>query len=149
MRMIYRAAIAAASLTLAFATPAFADDAYPVEPGDYVDVSMISIDDGHDLEYLTFLSGLWRRNQDYAKAQGWITGYEILSNENKRPGEPDLYLITRYKEIANTAEGKRRGDVMQAQMKMTDAEMQAASASRATYRHQMGSQSLRALVWKH
>ena len=55
MRMIYRAAIAAASLTLAFATPAFADDAYPVEPGDYVDVSMISIDDGHDLEYLTFL----------------------------------------------------------------------------------------------
>ena len=34
-------------------------------------------------------------------------------------------------------------------MKMTDAEMQAASASRATYRHQMGSQSLRALVWKH
>ncbi|MFM5886161.1 MAG: hypothetical protein ACKOQ3_12710 [Novosphingobium sp.] len=148
MLMLRKAAILAASLSLAFATPAFADDAYPVEPGDYVSVSMITIDDGHDLEYLNFLSGLWRRNQEFAKAQGWITGYEILSNDDKRPGEPDLYLVVRFKNFADTAEGKRRGDMMRAQMKMTDAEMQAASADRAKYRHQIGSQLLRALVWK-
>ena len=109
---------------------------------------MISVDDGHDLEYLTYLSGLWRRNQDYAKAQGWITGYEILSNENRRPGEPDLYLVTRYKEVTNTAEGKRRGDIMRERNKMTDAEAQAATAGRAKYRRQLGSQLLRSWVWK-
>lgn len=148
MKMLNRVAIAAASLTLAFATPAFAQDAYPVDPGDYVEVSMISVDDGHDLEYLNFLSGLWRRNQDYAKAQGWITGYEILSNENRRPGEPDLYLVTRFREFTNTAEGRRRNDIMRERNKMTDAEAQAASAGRAKYRRQLGSQLLRSLVWK-
>ena len=148
MKLIHRAALLAAPFALAYAVPAMAQDAYPVDPGDYVEVGMIQVDDGHDLEYLNYLAGLWRRNQDYAKAQGWITGYEILSNENKRPGEPDLYLVTRYKEFASTAEGKRRNDVMRGVNKMTDAEMQAASAGRATYRRQMGSQLLRSWVWK-
>lgn len=147
MLILRKVAVAAASISLAWAVPAMADD-FPVEPGDYVSVSMISVQDGHDLEYLNYLSGLWRRNQEYAKAQGWITGYEILSNEDKRPGEPDLYLVVRFKNFADTAEGKRRSDLMRAQNKMTDAEMQAASAGRATYRTQMGSQLLRALVWK-
>jgi hypothetical protein len=148
MKLIHRAALLAAPFALAYAVPAMAQDAYPVDPGDYVEVGMIEIDDGHDLEYLNYLAGLWRRNQDYAKAQGWITGYEILSNENKRPGEPDLYLVTRYREFASTAEGKRRNDVMRSVNKMTDAEMQAASAGRAKYRRQMGSQLLRSWVWK-
>ncbi|WP_296677507.1 hypothetical protein [Novosphingobium sp.] len=147
MLTLRKAAILAASISLAYATPVLADD-YPVEPGDYVSIGMISIEDGHDLEYMNYLSGLWRRNQDYAKAQGWITSYEILTNENRRAGEPDVYLVTRFKEFANTAEDKRRSDLMQAQMKMTDAEMQAASAGRAKYRTQMGSQLLRAWVWK-
>ena len=149
MKLMQRAAVMAAAACLACAAPALAQDAYPVDPGDYVEVSMISVDDGHDLEYLNYLAGMWRRNQDYAKAQGWITGYEILSNENKRPGEPDLYLVTRYKEFASTAEGKRRADAMRAQNKTTDAQMQAASADRAKYRRQMGSQLLRAWVWKN
>ena len=63
--------------------------------------------------------------------------------------EQDLYLVTRYKEFASTAEGKRRADAMRAQNKTTDAQMQAASADRAKYRRQMGSQLLRAWVWKN
>lgn len=147
MKTVRLAAALAASVVFTFATPAFADD-YPVKPGDYVEVSMITVDDGHDLDYLNYLSGLWRRNQDYAKAQGWISGYEILSNENKRPGEPDMLLVTRFKEFAGTDEAQRRDDAMRAQMKMTDAEMQAASAGRAQYRHVIGSQLWRAWVWK-
>ncbi len=147
MRAIHRAAIIAASLSFAFTTPVFAANEYPVDPGDYVEVSGISVDDGHDLEYLNYLAGTWRSNQDYAKAQGWITGYEILSNENKRPGEPDVYLVTRFKEFANTAEGTRRGEAMQAHMRMTQTQMQAASGDRAKYRHQLSSQLLRAWVW--
>lgn len=147
MKLVRRAAIAAASLAFVIAAPAAADD-YPVKPGDYVEVSMITIDDGHDLEYLNYLSGLWRRNQDYAKAQGWITGYEILTNENKRPGEPDVILVSRFTNFASAAEGEKRNDQMAAQMKMTDAEMQAASKGRAQYRHVIGSQLWRAWVWK-
>lgn len=147
MMNVRRAAALAATIVFAYSMPALADD-YPVKPGDYVEVSMITVDDGHDLEYLNYLSGLWRRNQDYAKAQGWITGYEILSNENKRPGEPDMLLVTRFKEFAGSDEAQRRDDMMRAQMKMTDAEMQAASAGRAQYRHVIGSQLWRAWIWK-
>lgn len=147
MRAIHRAAIIAASLSFAFTAPAFAATQYPVDPGDYVEVSGITIDDGHDLEYLNYLAGTWRSNQDYAKAQGWITGYEILSNENKRPGEADLYLVTRFKNFADTAEGTRRGEAMQAHMRMNETQMQAASGDRAKYRHSISSQLLRAMVW--
>jgi hypothetical protein len=59
-------------------------------------VALISVDDGHDLEYATHLANMWRKSQDYALKQGWISGYEILSNEFKRPGEADYYLLTRF-----------------------------------------------------
>ncbi len=103
MKAFRCAALAAASLTLAFAAPAMADDPWPVESGDYVEVSMIAVDDGADLQYMNHLAGQWRKGQDFAKAQGWISGYEILANQNKRPGEPDYYLITRFPRFADKA----------------------------------------------
>lgn len=149
MRMLRRAALVAATLSIAFSAPAFAEDSYPVKPGDYVDIGMISVDDGHDLDYMNWLGGQWRKRQDYAKAQGWISSYEILSNPYKRGGEPDLYLVTRYPAVIGDAESEKRGDIMRAYFAQTDAQMSAASAQRATYRHQMGSMQLRQLVWKH
>jgi len=148
MKAIRYAALAVASLTLAFAAPALADDPWPVDNGDYVEVSMISVDDGHDLDYMTHLAGQWRKGQDFAKAQGWISGYEILANQNRRPGEPDYYLITRFPRFADKAEEAKRDEAYFAHMQSTTAAMQAGSAERAKYRKQMGSQLLRALVWK-
>ena len=43
-----RLAIAAAAL--AFAAPVAQAQEWPVNPGDYVEVSMITVDDGHDLD---------------------------------------------------------------------------------------------------
>ena len=65
MRAIHRAAIIAASLSFAFTTPAFAANEYPVDPGEYVEVSGITVDDGHDLEYLNYLAGTWRSNHSF------------------------------------------------------------------------------------
>ncbi len=70
MKAVRYAALAAASLAFVFATPALADDPWPSETGDYVEVSMISVDDGHDLDYMNHLAGAWRKGQDFAKAQG-------------------------------------------------------------------------------
>ena len=148
MKLVSQVRLLAAAAAIAFSNPALAQDAYPVNPGDYVEVSMISVDDGHDLDYLNYLAGTWRKNQDFAVAQGWISSYEILSNENRRPGEPDLYLVTRFKAFADPAEAKRRDDAYRAFSNTTDEQMQAASADRAKYRHQLGSQLLRAWVWK-
>ena len=59
MNVLRRAAILAASASLAFAAPAFAQN-YPLAPGEFVSVTMITIDDGHGLDYAQFLSGQWK-----------------------------------------------------------------------------------------
>ena len=47
---------AAAALGLALATPAVAQNS-PFIGGDYVEVTGVSIDDGHGLDYAQFLAG--------------------------------------------------------------------------------------------
>lgn len=148
MKVIRRAAILAATCALAFSAPALADDPWPNVTGDYVSVSMISVQDGHDLDYMNYLAGSWRKSQDFAKAQGWITSYEILANVHRRAGEPDYYLVVRFPRFADKAEEDRRDAQYFAHMQTTTAQQQAGSADRAKYRTQMGSQLLRDLPWK-
>jgi len=144
----HRIAAAAALSIIAFAArPALADD-YPLKGGEYLDIAMITIDDGHNLDYAKFLADQWRKSQDYAWKQGWITGYEVDMNVDKRPGEPDLFLVTRFKSMPDGAEQERRNDAYNAYMKTTDAQMEAASGDRATYRHVMGSMLLQKLEFK-
>ena len=147
MNAFRRAAIIAASASLAVAAPAFAQN-YPLAPGDYVNIAMITIEDGHGLDYAQFLAGQWKEQEEFAKSQGWITGYSILANVDKRPGEPDIYLETSMKSIPDAAEQARRDDVIRAHNKMTDAQMEAGSSDRAKYRHVIGSMTLQELKFK-
>ena len=144
MKMMYRVALAAASLTLAFATPAFAADD-PFIGGDFVEVTGVTLDDGHYLDYATFLSGYYRAQEQYAISQGWQTSWEVLGNVHKRVGEPDLYLIRRYKNMVDGAEGDRRSAMIRDHVKLTDAQMEAASGDRAKFRHIQGTTLLQVL----
>jgi hypothetical protein len=139
MKTLRRAAILAASLAFAFATPVMAQSD-PMVGGDYVEVSSISVDDGHYLDYANHMAGAWRANQEYAKSQGWITGYEVLANVNKRPGEPDLILVVRFKSTPDAAESERRAKMFRDHVKQSDAQMEAASGDRAKFRKVLGSQ---------
>ena len=147
MRTLRLAAIAA--VTLAFTAPfaAQAQSAWPTKPAEYVEVSGIEVDDGHGLDYANHLAGQWRKGQDYAMQQGWITGYEILTNEHARDGEPDIYLLTRFTNFADAAEGERRDAMYLKHMAATTAQMQTESGNRAKYRKQKGSMLLRRQVW--
>jgi hypothetical protein len=147
MLPLRRAAILAASLAFVFATPAL-PQSDPTKPGEYVEVGSISVDDGHFLDYARFLADDWRKRQEYAKQQGWISGYEVLANVNRRPGEPDLILVTRYKSIPDSAESQRRDEAMRAYVKQTDTQMEAASGERAKYRRQLGSQLWQVLEFR-
>jgi len=141
------AALAALSLAVMPLASAHADQ-YPFVSGDFVEVASIAIDDGHDLDYANYLAGFWRKSEDFALKQGWITGYEILDNFNKRPGEPDIFIVTRFGHFADPAEGERREKAYQEFMQTTIAQQQAASGDRAKYRHQMGSMLLRQLKFR-
>ncbi len=147
MKAYRKAALMAASLALAWSVPGMAQDD-PFVPGEYVAVSSISVDDGHDLEYANFLASQWRGRQEYAKKQGWISSYEVLGNVFNRAGEPDLILVVRYKSLPDAAEQMRRDAAMRTFNQQTDAQMAAASGSRAKYRHQMGTQLWQEMKFK-
>ena len=96
MHYLRRMALAASTLALVCAVPAAAQDD-PFVGGDYVEVTGVTVDDGHYLDYANFLAGFYKAQEQYAVSQGWETGWEVLANVHKRKGEPDLYLIRRYK----------------------------------------------------
>ena len=148
MKMLRHAAIVAASLAFVFASPAAVAQSDPFTGGDYVEVSSITVDDGHYLDYANFLTDQWRKRQEYAKQQGWITGYEVLANVNKRPGEPDFILVVRFKSLPDGVEGAKRDAAMSDYFKQTDVQMNAASGERAKYRTVLGSQLWQVMVFK-
>ena len=134
------------AITLAFALPQAAvaqDD--PFVGGDYVEVTGVTVDDGHYSDYASFLAGYYKAQEQFAIKQGWQTAWEVLANVHKRAGEPDLYLVRRYRDLPDGAEGDKRAAQIRAEVKMSDAQMEAASGDRAKFRHIMGSQLLQVL----
>src|SRR3954463_7176390 len=80
----------------------------PIKSGDFWDVAAVTIDDGHFGDYADYLAGQYRKNMEFQKSKGWIKNYYILSNGNKRAGEPDLYLITVFDHVTTPAEDIQR-----------------------------------------
>ena len=90
---------AAMMVAAAMVTPAMAQE-FPLVAGDYAEVGGIFVKDGGTLKYAMHIAGDWKKNQEFAKSQGWITGYKIYINENPRDGEPNVYLMTTFASLA-------------------------------------------------
>ena len=83
---------------------------------------------------------------EFSKSKGWITGYKVLANVNARDGEPDLYLITEFKEMATRAQELAREKEMDA-FAQTDARRAAtASGGRVSMRTQKGSMLMQEML---
>ena len=134
------------SLLLAVSLPATAQDENPWKAGNYWNVSSIHVKDGGGLKYAQFLATEWVRNQEYAKAQGWISDFMVLSNTHPREGEPNLYLITIAASLPSSDEADKRGRMSREFTKSTIAQMQAQSAGRAEIREVGSQMQLRQLV---
>jgi hypothetical protein len=147
MRALKLAAVAAVTLAFAAPLPALAQDD-PFVGGELVAVTAVSIDDGHYLDYASFLGGYFKAQEEFAIKQGWQTSFEILANVHPRKGEPDLYLLRRFKNMVDGAESERRSQIIRDNVKMTDAQMEAASGDRAKFRHVDSTMLLRELKYK-
>lgn len=137
----------AAALAAVVSAPA-AGQGWPTTPGDYWEVSAIDVTDGSGLAYMTFLADRWRKNQEFAKSQGWIKGYHVLSNEYARKDEPDLYLIVVFDKFVDAAEGERRRVAFEAHNQRTTAQLQAESGDRMKIRTLAGDMLLREMKFK-
>lgn len=144
MKMLRHVALAAAPFCLAFAAPAAAQSD-PFTGGEFVEVTGVTVDDGHYLDYANFLAGFYKAQEEFAISQGWETSWEILGNVYKRKGEPDLYLIRRYKSLPDAAESEKRDAIMREHVKLSTEQMQAASGDRAKFRHIQGTTLLQVM----
>lgn len=146
MRKFLLAACGAASLVmLAASTPAMAQQS-SYKSGDLWVAARIDVEDGQFENYMDWLNKVWAPNQEFAKSQGWINAYHVLSNVNARDGEPDLILITQFTEMPSVAEGERRDAIMNQRMNQDDHSSDAASGARTKMRRQIGSTLYRELL---
>jgi hypothetical protein len=145
MRKVLIAALGAA--TMAFAVPAVAQD-IPLVNGNFWNVAEVTIDDGHAATYADYLAGSYRKTMEFQKSKGWIKDYYILSNNNKRAGEPDLYLVTIFDHVTTPAEDVAREKEINAYLAQTSRSADAGSGDRAKYRHLGGNFLLQEQVWR-
>jgi hypothetical protein len=134
------------ALALAVSLPATAQDENPWKAGNYWNVTGIHVKDGGGLKYAQYLATEWVRNQEYAKSQGWISDFMVLSNTHPREGEPNLYLITISPSLPSSDEADKRGRMMREFNKTTIAQMNAQSAGRTEIREVGGQMQLRQLM---
>ena len=146
MRKIIFAAATAAALTLS--APAAAQN-FPLAAGEYWEVSGIDVDDGAGVKYANWLATEWRQFNDYAKSQGWISDYLILTNVHNRKDEADFYLITKYASLPDAAESERRAAAFRQQAQRTDTQLATESGQRAQYRHVLNTQLLQEMKFRN
>ena len=120
----------------------------PFIPGDYWEVTGIKLADGGGLKYARWLAGEWRKNSDFAKSQGWIKDYMVISNVHARADEPDLYLVRVFENMATVEEGEERRKKYMDWVKKSMEQMAEESGNRAEYRTVMSSSLLRHMKFR-
>ncbi|HLW25941.1 MAG TPA: hypothetical protein VKT22_16420 [Steroidobacteraceae bacterium] len=100
MRLTQGLCAAAALLALTSLTsPAFADGR-DWNDGPVVNVASIRTVDGHFDDYMRWLSTTYKKQQEAAKKAGLITGYRVFVIEPRGPNDPDVLLVTEFKNWA-------------------------------------------------
>src|SRR5262252_1021912 len=92
----------AASTVLAFGslTAVAYADGRDWNDGPVQNVTFVRTVDGHFDDYMHWLATTYKKQQDAAKAAGLITRYEVLVAQPHNPQDPDIILVTEYKNWA-------------------------------------------------
>jgi len=68
--------------------------------GPVVNVAAIRTVDGHFDDYMQWLATTWKKQEEAAKKAGLILSYRVLIVEARAPGDPDIFLVTEFKNWA-------------------------------------------------
>ena len=90
--------IAAASVVLAATAAPAQERVYDLGP--VVDITHVDVEPGQLDAYMENLNNLWRRSMEDAKKRGEVLSYGVYENMAGGEGEPDLILVTVFKNAA-------------------------------------------------
>src|SRR5882724_8459347 len=68
--------------------------------GPVINVASIRTVDGHFDDYMHWLATTYKKQQEAAKKAGLITTYRVVVIEPRGPNEPDILLVTEFKNWA-------------------------------------------------
>jgi hypothetical protein len=137
------ALVAASALT----TPVYADGR-DWNDGPVINVSSIRTVDGHFDDYMHWLATTYKKQQEAAKKAGLITSYRVIVIEPRGPNEPDILLVTEFKNWAALDHLGSKLDQISAQ---TEGSVEAAAkseADRAKIRTVLGSRTQQEAILK-
>ena len=92
-------AFAALPALAALTTTALAD-CRDFNDGPVINVASIRTVDGHFDDYMHWLATTWKKQQETAKAAGLIISYRVILIEPRGPQDPDVLLVTEFKNWA-------------------------------------------------
>ena len=131
----------AALLALATLTTAAYADGRDWDDGPVINVASIRTVDGHFDDYMHWLATTFKKQQEAAKKAGLITAYRVIVIEARAPTDPDILLVTEYK---NWAALDRLGSKMDAVSAGVEGSVEKAAqseAERAKIRTVLGSRT--------
>lgn len=106
-----RVTAALAALFALVVLPAFAASDRGYDNGPVWDFAAVQTKDGHFDDYMKFVTTTWKKQQEALKKAGYITDYKVYVVVDPRDNEPDIYLAT---QVKNMAEYDRSLDEMEA-----------------------------------
>jgi len=148
MKIINRFVAFAALAALACTSVAAVADDHGYTEGVVVNVARIRTVDGKFDDYMRWLSTTWKQQQEAAKKAGYLLSYEVIAVEPRTPDDPDLLLVSRYKNWAALDGANDKADIITQQMGSTPAAEDKAQVERASIRRVLGSSTMQVLDLK-
>jgi hypothetical protein len=123
-----------------------ADRAYKEGPVSIV--SSIRTEPGHFDDYMAWLAGPWKQGLEAEKAAGLILGYNVYMTAPRSPGDPNLYLVVTYKNMAAMDDLDAKSDAIYEKLMGNQAQQNQANIDRGKIRTVLGSELIREATLK-
>lgn len=141
--------VCAALVALAVASvPALAADDHAYTEGPVVNVAAIRTEYGKFDDYMNYLATTWKTSQEAAKKAGHIVSYRVIVVEARDENDPDIYLVTNYKNWAALDDATAKADVIAKQVEGSLAASNKGAVDRGKIRRVLGSWTGQELVLK-
>jgi hypothetical protein len=110
--------------------------------GPVVNVAAIRTVDGHFDDYMKWLATNWKKQEEAGKKAGLILSYRVLVVEARGPNDPDIYLVTEFKNWAALDGLGGKFDAVSAQVEGSVEKANQSESDRAKIRTVLGSQTM-------
>lgn len=136
------------SVFLSTGSVALAQEEHAYTEGEVVNVGYVRTKYGMFDEYMKFLDGPYKRLMEDAKKGGTITDWSVYQAFPRNPHEPDIILVTRFRNMAALDGLTERMDALERKVFGTMDASNKAAVDREKVREVLGGQLLRELKLK-